>query len=44
MLNHYRLTGKMNIDLWYDGSERLVRQEWLEQGHKTVVELIRVRR
>jgi hypothetical protein len=43
-LNHYKLTGKVNVDLWYDGSERLVRQEWVEQGHKTVVELIRVRR
>lgn len=43
-LNHYRLKGKVQVDLWYDGSERLVRQEWMEQGHKTVVELIRVRR
>ena len=43
-LNHYRLTGKTNIDLWYDGSERLVRQEWTEQGHKTLLELLRVRR
>ena len=43
-LNHYRLTGKVNVDLWYDGSERLVRQEWTEQGHKTVLELLRVRR
>jgi hypothetical protein len=43
-LNHYRLTGKVNVDLWYDGSDRLVRQEWIEQGHKTLVELVRVRR
>jgi hypothetical protein len=43
-LNHYRLTGKVNMDLWYDGSERLVRQEWVEQGQKTVVELMRVRK
>jgi hypothetical protein len=43
-LNHYRLTGKVQVDLWYDGSERLVRQEWAEQGHKTVMELVRVRR
>ena len=43
-LNHYRLTGKTNIELWYDGSERLVRQEWTELGHKTVLELLRVRR
>lgn len=43
-LNHYRLTGKVQIDLWYDGTDRLVRQEWVEQGHKTVLELTRVRR
>lgn len=44
-LNHYRLAGaSINMDLWYDGSERLVRQEWLEQGHRTILELTRVRR
>jgi hypothetical protein len=43
-VNHYKLTGKVNIDLWYDGSDRLVRQEWLEQGHRTLLELSRVRR
>jgi hypothetical protein len=43
-LNHYRLSGKVSADFWYDGSERLVRQEWVEQGHRTVLELIRLRR
>jgi len=43
-LNHYRLKGKANADLWYDGTERLVRQEWVEQGHRTIIELVRVRR
>jgi hypothetical protein len=42
-MNHYKLTGKVNVDLWYDGSDRLVRQEWVESGHKTVLELVRVR-
>src|SRR5262245_37050518 len=42
-VNHYRLTGKTTIDLWYDGSDRLVRQEWVEQGHRTVLELAGVR-
>lgn len=42
--NRYRLSGKIKMDLWYDGSDRLVRQEWVEQGHKTVVELTGVRR
>src|SRR5262249_35822313 len=35
-LNHYRLSGKVNVELWYDGSERLVRQEWIEQTHRTI--------
>lgn len=43
-LNHYRLTGKVNVDLWYDGHQRLVRQEWMEQGHRTIMVLVRVRR
>jgi hypothetical protein len=42
---HYRLTGKQGTtDLWYDGNNRLVRQEWLEDGRKVVMELIRLRR
>jgi hypothetical protein len=40
--SHYRLTGGAQADLWYDGQERLVRQEWMEDGHKTVLELTRV--
>jgi Family of unknown function (DUF6134) len=44
-LNHYKLVGsKVNVDLWYDGSERLTRQEWIEQGHRTMMELQRIRR
>jgi hypothetical protein len=43
-VNHYRLTGKVQVDLWYDGAERLVRQEWMEEGHRTVLELMRIRR
>jgi len=44
-LNHYRVVmGKNHMDLWYDGTERLVRQEWVELGHRTVIELIRIRR
>ncbi len=43
-LNHYRISGKMTVDLWYDGSDRLIRQEWTEQGHKAVMELVRIRR
>jgi hypothetical protein len=44
-LNHYKLTGKeLSVDLWYDGNDRLVRQEWVEQRQKTVLVLVRVRR
>ncbi|OAI51797.1 hypothetical protein AYO44_04835 [Planctomycetaceae bacterium SCGC AG-212-F19] len=41
---HFRLGGDVQVDLWYDGSERLVRQESLEDGHKTVLELTRYQR
>lgn len=43
-VHHYRLTGKVFVDLWFDAGERLVRQEWVEDGHRTVVDLARVRR
>lgn len=36
---HYRLTGGVRVDLWYDDQDRLVRQESVEDGHKTVLEL-----
>jgi hypothetical protein len=41
---HFRLTGKVLVDLWYDAADRLVRQEWLEDGHRTVLELTGIRR
>jgi hypothetical protein len=41
---HYRVTGGAEVDLWYDGSERLVRQAWTEDGHRAVLQLVRVRR
>jgi hypothetical protein len=43
-VNHYRLTGKIVIELWYDGSERLVRQEWVEDGHRANMELYQIER
>lgn len=36
---HYRLRGEVEVDLWYDTTGRLIRQESLESGHKTVLEL-----
>ncbi len=41
---HWRVTGDKPVDLWYDGYERLVRQESVEDGHKTQLELIQVSR
>ncbi len=44
-VTRYRATGKHgNTDLWYDGNNRLVRQEWTEDNHRMVLELIRLRR
>jgi len=37
---HYKLTGgSLQVDLWYDGQERLVRQLSVEQGQPTLLEL-----
>ncbi len=42
---HFRVTGgSAPIDLWYDRYHRLVRQEFTEAGHKTIVQLSNVRR
>jgi hypothetical protein len=42
---HYRVTGKgIEVDVWYDGQERMVRQECVEQGVRTVFELSSLRR
>jgi hypothetical protein len=43
--SHYRVTGGgLQVDLWYDGQERMVRQEAVEDGHRTVLELVRIER
>jgi hypothetical protein len=42
---HYRVTGKeVQVDLWYDAQERLVRQEWVEQKSRIVLQLSQVQR
>jgi len=43
-VEHYRLTGSKQVDLWYDASQRLVREAFVEEGHPTVLELTRIRR
>ena len=41
---HYKLTGGVQVDVWYDGTDRLVRQESIEEGHRTILELTRLQR
>lgn len=41
---HYRVTGGVQVDLWYDAQERMVRQESIEDGHRTLLELTRISR
>lgn len=40
---HFELIGKVHVDLWYDATGRLVRQEWMEEGHRTRLELKNIR-
>jgi hypothetical protein len=42
---HFRVTGGASpIDLWFDVQHRLVRQDFVDTGHRTVVQLTEVRR
>jgi hypothetical protein len=41
---HYKLSGGVQADLWYDGTDRLVRQDSVDQGHRAVLELSRLQR
>jgi hypothetical protein len=42
---HFRVKGLASpVDLWFDEFHRLVRQEFVEQGQQTIVELIAIRR
>src|SRR5262249_52100734 len=36
---HYRVTSGMQAELWYDGQGRLVREEAVNDGHRTTLEL-----
>ena len=42
--SHYRLSGGAQVDLWYDADGRMVRQESIEEGHRTALELTRLQR
>ena len=42
---HFRVTGgSYPVDVWFDRYHRLVRQEFTESGHKTIVQLIALKR
>jgi hypothetical protein len=41
---HYRVGGGVQVELWYDGKDRLVREESIEEGHRTVLDLTSIRR
>jgi len=41
---HWRLTNGVPHDLWYDAQERMVRHEWVTDGHRTVLEMVGLRR
>jgi hypothetical protein len=43
-VTRYRLTSLVAHDVWYDGAGRQVRQEWTEDGHKTVLELSSIKK
>ena len=43
--SHYRLRGHaIQADLWYDGSDRLLRSEATAGGRKTVLDLVKVQK
>lgn len=37
---HYRMTGTLAADLWFDERDRLVRREMLRKGRKALLELV----
>lgn len=42
--SHYRLSGDVQTELWFDGQNRIVRQKGIEDGYPTEVRLTRVTR
>lgn len=42
--NHFRVSGDAAAELWFDGENRLVRQQTVEQGYPTELRLVQIRR
>jgi hypothetical protein len=40
--SHYRVTGDVDVHLWYDNGLRLVRRQSVESGHKVLMEITRI--
>jgi hypothetical protein len=40
--NHYRLSGEVDVQLWYDDQGRLARQETVASGHHTRLDLTEI--
>jgi hypothetical protein len=38
----YRLTGDVDVHLWFDSNRRLVRRESIESGHKVLLEIVEI--
>ncbi len=41
---HYCITGGVQVDVWYDAQQRLIRQDALDDGRRVVLELARIDR
>ena len=41
---HYRVAGDVQVELWFDAQQRLVRQDSVEDGHRTVLQLEEISR
>jgi Family of unknown function (DUF6134) len=39
---HYRLMRDVPYELWYDAQKRLVKEEWVSNHHRTVLELVKI--
>lgn len=41
---HFRIRGGVQVDVWYDAQQRLVRETSVDDGHQIVIELARIDR
>jgi hypothetical protein len=39
---HYRVTGDVDVHVWYDARLRLVRRQSVESGHKVLMDLVQI--